>query len=75
MKTLLERLKPTYHAKLMANADLYPSLAERMIKTLSELHSIHDLKIGDASSLVSLCDASIAGIYDLFYTIGEQDND
>lgn len=75
MKTLLERLKPQYVAKLTAAADKYPIGVESMIKRLTELYYIHDLTIHDATVLVNYCDCDVAGIYNMFYTINNEDGD
>ena len=54
MKTLFERLKPEVLKSFELEAETYPSTMERLKETLSNMNYYVELRIADASRLLSL---------------------
>lgn len=69
MKTLYERLKPEFKAKLDNAYEVYPNAVKTVVKELKSEHSILDLRFGTVNIMsiyLDLKSADITHILDLF---------
>lgn len=74
MKTLFERLKPEYKAKLNDLLDCYPNVIKAVIDELHKEYSILDIRYGTAMSLQMYLNLESAGLTETLNLFEDNEN-